>query len=57
MGEIFDIAVCPLCNGTKQIDGGQMMKDNKIYAIKKVCPRCKGKGRIGVKRTEEICRK
>ena len=50
MADIFDIATCPLCNGEKQIDGGQMMKDDKIYAVKKACPKCKGRGRIGLRR-------
>lgn len=53
MSEVFDINICPVCSGKKTIDSGQMMKDNKIYLVKKVCLRCKGKGRIGIKRTED----
>jgi DnaJ-class molecular chaperone len=54
MSDIYDIATCPLCKGEKQVTAEQMMKDNRIYAVKKVCSKCKGKGRIGVKRTEDL---
>ena len=50
MAKIFDIAICPVCNGTKQIKSGQVMKDAKIYITKTQCPNCKGHGRIGVER-------
>lgn len=52
MAEIFDIDICPVCGGEKQVDGGQMMKNAKIYTVKKACPKCKGRGRIGIKRKE-----
>ena len=48
--DIFDIVICPSCNGTGKVDGGQMMKDARIYAVKKQCPECKGYGKVGVKR-------
>ena len=50
MAKIFDIVVCPVCMGEGIIDGGQTMKDAKIYTIKKQCPKCKGHGRIGIER-------
>ena len=49
MGKIYDIVICPECNGNKKIVG-QMMKDNRVYQISEECKRCKGKGRIGVER-------
>jgi len=49
MAEIYDIIICPVCNGEKQVDG-QIMKNKKVYEIKTQCPKCKGKGKIGVKR-------
>jgi len=56
--EIFDITVCPTCNGEKEIECGQVMKDARVYAVKAMCSNCKGKGRIGVKRQKgvERCR-
>lgn len=52
MLEVFDIVTCPVCGGEKTVDGGRMMKDAKVYAVIKVCPECKGKGKIGIKRQE-----
>ncbi|MFA5340286.1 MAG: hypothetical protein WC332_00775 [Clostridia bacterium] len=47
---IYDIVACPVCNGKKQIQDGQVMKDNRVYQIVKPCPKCKGKGKIGQER-------
>jgi DnaJ-class molecular chaperone len=52
MAKIFDIAICPVCKGKKQIDGGQQMKDTRIYLVKKQCQKCHGHGRIGIKRND-----
>jgi DnaJ-class molecular chaperone len=52
MAEIFDIQKCPVCNGEGTVDGGQMMKDAKIYQVMKICPKCKGHGKIGVRRCD-----
>jgi hypothetical protein len=52
MAKIFDIAICPVCNGEKDLDAGQVLKDAKIYLVRKLCSRCKGHGRIGVERKE-----
>ena len=51
--QIYDIVICPVCNGDGTVHGGQMMKDARIYTVKKPCPKCKGKGRIGVERIGE----
>jgi len=53
--EIFDIATCPVCEGEKKVESGQVMKDARIYTVVKACPNCKGHGRVGVKRqTDEM---
>ena len=51
MAEIYDIVICPVCNGAKQVIG-QVMKNKKVYEVKAHCPRCKGKGRVGMRREE-----
>jgi DnaJ-class molecular chaperone len=56
MAEIFDLKKCPVCCGEKTILHGKMMKDNRVYDIRVKCPKCKGYGRIGVKRMpQEVC--
>jgi DnaJ-class molecular chaperone len=52
MAEIFDLKKCPVCCGEKTILHGKMMKDNRVYDIRVKCPKCKGYGRIGVKRDD-----
>jgi DnaJ-class molecular chaperone len=50
IARIFDIIQCPSREGKKEINDGQVMKDNAIYQIIKKCPHCKGHGRIGKER-------
>ena len=52
MAKVFDISICPVCDGAKEIDAGQLLKDARTYLVKTQCPRCKGKGRIGIERQE-----
>lgn len=52
MAKIYDIAICPVCNGDKEIDAGQVLKNAKVYLVRKLCPKCKGQGRIGIERQE-----
>jgi uncharacterized protein YbaR (Trm112 family) len=54
MGNVFDIIICPECHGEKTFVSGQVMKDAKIYLIKEACPKCKGHGKIGLERKENI---
>lgn len=53
MARIFDLVICPVCESKKTIDDGKVMKDAKIYNIIKICPKCKGHGRIGKERLYE----
>ena len=52
MAEIFDIVICPICNGEKEIESGRILKDARIYVVKSMCPKCHGHGRVGIKRQD-----
>jgi len=52
MAKIYDIVLCPECNGEKKIVG-QVMKDKRVYLVAEECKRCSGWGRIGVERKTE----
>ncbi len=50
MAKVFDIVICPTCNGDKEIESGQMLKDDKIYLIREQCTKCHGRGKVGKER-------
>ena len=52
---VYDIAICPTCNGNADVIDGQMMYNNNIYPIRKPCPNPKcHDGRMGIPRIEEV---
>ena len=51
MAEIYDIIICPLCKGNKEVIK-QVMKNKKVYEVKTHCPECKGRGKVGAKRNK-----
>jgi len=53
MVRVYDIVICPVCGGKGTTDGGQMMKDNRVYQVTKPCTECSGKGKLGKERREE----
>lgn len=52
MGDLIHIMVCPRCDGNGMVERGNMY-DSRVYRSVERCPKCKGRGRIGV-RHEEI---
>ena len=55
MADIYDISICPVCNGMASIIDGQKMYNNQVYDVRKPCPNPKcHHGRVGAEREEVV---
>jgi len=55
MGTVYDISICPVCNGMGSVVEGQKMYNNQVYDVRKICPNAKcHHGRVGVERKEVV---
>jgi hypothetical protein len=53
--DVYDISLCPVCDGMGSVVEGQQMYNNKVYDVRKPCPNNKCyQGRVGVKRKKVI---
>ena len=56
MGIVIDIVMCPTCKGIG-LTLQKVMMHNSVYQGLNQCQRCKGRGRIGIRRKKEMPRK
>ncbi len=54
MAEVYDIVICPICNGMASVVDGQKMYNNQVYDVRKPCPNMKcHQGRMEVLRIDK----